>query len=101
MRSTYFLFHFWGFVIHFSVHLLCFFYVTPLFLIVFKYYSYCTGLDSGNEDVKDYNDYIEDYYNFNKIETNAKEDEREKGYSQEKGEGDKEAETDEDEARGH
>ena len=92
----------------------------PLFLIVFKYYSYCTGLDSWNEDVKDYNDNIEDYYNFNEIDdpprqasqnkallpfreyegvdgvmTDAKEDEIEKDYIQEKGEGDKEPEVQE------
>ena len=72
--------------------------MTPLFLIVFKYYSYCTGLDSGNADVKDYNDNIEDYYDFNKIDgvtTGAKEDEREKDYIQEKGKEDKETEVQE------
>ena len=72
--------------------------MTPLFLIVFKYYSYCTGLDSGNEDVKDYNDNIEDYYDFNKIDgvtTGAKEDEIEKDYIQEKGKEDKETEVQE------
>ena len=98
MRSSFFIFGVLSCTFPFTVHLFSSFYVTPLFLIVFKYYSYCTGLDSGNEDVKDYNDNIEDYYDFNKIDrvtTGAKEDEREKDYSQEKGEGDKESEVQE------